>query len=546
MKLSNMLAALTEKEGTYTIRNCSGNDRKNRPVDINLSPSPCADRKTCIEDPEIGSIHYRSQDVKPGGLFVAIPGKVVDGHDFIADALEKGAAAIIAQKPVDYDTIVIEVKNTRKAMAAVAAIFYGDPSKDMVIIGVTGTNGKTTVTYIIESIFLNAGIKTGVIGTINFRYAGKTYENSMTTPESLDLQRILADMRKSGITHVVMEISSHAVDLFRVFRCEIDVGAFLNLSQDHLDYHKDMESYWSCKKRMFTEFLCSDKGKPFPLAVINYDDKRGRELIEDLKIVKKASKLRVLKFSTREGLNTGDMLAAMDVEISPKGIFGEIASPDGVIELQSSMIGKHNLENILCGSAVGVALNLPLKHIEAGIADASCVPGRLEQVVSDTGKYVYVDYAHTPDAVEHVLDLLRNIFSGKMICVLGCGGDRDRGKRSRMGEIAGHYCDLAIITSDNPRTEEPMSIIRQIIEGVQRTSRYEYSHNELLNGLSKKGYVVESDRAAAIRLGIRVANPGDTVLIAGKGHETYQILGRRKIPFDDRREAEKALSELAA
>ncbi len=528
MKLSSLLEVLTEKEGAAdTIIKNAENEIEDRRL-------------------EIGSIHYRSQDVKPGGLFVAIPGTLSDGHDFIEDALKKGAAAIVTQKPVDYDTIAIEVKSSRKALAALAAKFYGEPSKEMVIIGVTGTNGKTTVTYLIESMLLNAGIKTGVIGTINFRYAGKTYENRMTTPESLDLQRILADMLKSGITHVVMEVSSHAVDLYRVFRCEIDVGAFLNLSQDHLDYHIDMESYWSCKKRMFTEFLFSDKGAPFPVAVINCDDIRGRELIEELNVAKKASKLNILKFSTGDVLNPIDTLLARDVKIGQEGILGEIVSPAGLIDLKSAMIGKHNLENILCGAAVGIALSLPLKHIEAGIADLSCVPGRLEQVLSDTGKFVYVDYAHTPDAVEHVLDLIRDIFIGKIICVLGCGGDRDKGKRSRMGEIAGRYCDLAVITSDNPRTEEPMSIIRQIIEGAKKTSHYEYSYDGLLRGLSKKGYVIEPDRSAAIRLGIKVANPGDAVLIAGKGHETYQILGRRKIPFDDRREAEKALSGLAA
>ncbi len=546
MKLSSLLKVLTEKEVADKSGSPAGDTREGRLLEINLSPSSCISRKATLKDPEIGSIHYRSQDVMPGGLFVAIPGNVVDGHDFIADALKKGAAAIISEKPIDFNTIAIKVKNSRKALAALAARFYGDPSKELVVIGITGTNGKTTVTYLIESMLLAAGIKTGVIGTINFRYAGKTYENSMTTPESLDLQRILADMRESGVTHVVMEVSSHAVDLLRVFSCEVDVGAFLNLSQDHLDYHGDMESYWSCKKRMFTEFLVSHKGKPFPFAVINDDDTRGRELTEDLKVGKKTSELHMLRFSTHEDQNAGDMLVARNITIDQEGISGKIVSPAGTIELKSFLIGKHNLENILCSAAVGIALELPLKHIEAGIANVSCVPGRLERVVSDTGRFVYVDYAHTPDAVEHVLDLLRKLFSGKIICVLGCGGDRDRGKRSQMGEIAGQYCDLAVITSDNPRTEEPMSIIRQILEGTKKTSHYEYSHDELQTGLLKKGYFIESDRSAAIHLGIRAAKPGDAVLIAGKGHETYQILGRRKIPFDDRREAEKALLGLAA
>ncbi len=488
-----------------------------------------------IQDLEIGSIHYRAQDVKPGGMFVAIHGFLADGHDFIDEALARGASAIVTQKPVNYDSIVIEVENTRKALAALSARFFGNPSENLFIIGITGTNGKTTTAVLIENILLKAGYKVGVSGTLNYRYSGKTFRNPMTTPESLDLQRILAEMLEDGITHVVVEVSSHAIDLFRVNNCWIDVGVFTNLSQDHLDYHGNMSSYWSCKKKLFAENLRSGPKKGRTVSVINCNDKRAKEL---------------LKIDSVSSLTTGhsndNMIRPNNIKYDLSGIRGEILTPGGAFEFESPLIGKHNLENILCAGGVGVALKFPLNAIKSGIEEVSHVPGRLESIPNDIDRFVYIDYAHTPDALKNVLTSLRSLAAGRIICVFGCGGDRDRDKRPQMGEMAGRICDLVIITSDNPRTEAPIEIIEQIAAGTKKVSSYLYEQSDLKTGLHKKGYVIEPDREKAIRLGITASRPGDTVLIAGKGNETYQIIGSKTLPFDDRKEAEMALWELKA
>jgi len=498
-------------------------------------------------DPEIASIHYKAQDVKPSGLFVAIPGLTTDGHHFIDEAFLKGASTIVCQKSAglprmnhrdDYevkkDSIIIEVENTRKALAAISSRFYGNPSESLFIIGITGTNGKTTTAFLIESILKKADLNVGVIGTINYHYSGKTYKNPMTTPESLDLQRILADMLNKGITHVVMEASSHGIDLFRIDNCQIDIGVFTNLSQDHLDYHKDMNSYWECKKRLFTENLNSGPKKGRTAAVINCDDAKGKELLSLLPIS-----------SLTTGYSNNNMIWPKHFEIDMTGIGGKISTPDGDFEFKSSIVGKHNLENILSATGVGFALNIPIKAIKDGIEEISSIPGRLESIPNDSNKFIYVDYAHTPDALENVLNSLKSLTSNRIICVFGCGGDRDKEKRPQMGEIAGRLCDLAIITSDNPRTEMPMEIISQIIQGTIKVSLHEYTPLELATGFNKKGYVVEQDRRKAIRLGIKVSQPGDIFLIAGKGHEDYQIIGNKTISFDDRDEARQALSQEA-
>jgi len=498
-------------------------------------------------DPEIASIHYKAQDVKPSGLFVAIPGLTTDGHHFIDEAFLKGASTIVCQESaglprmnhrdgyeIKKDSIIIEVENTRKALAAISSRFYGNPSESLFIIGITGTNGKTTTAFLIESILKKADLNVGVIGTINYHYSGKTYKNPMTTPESLDLQRILADMLKKGITHVVMEASSHGIDLFRIDNCHIDIGVFTNLSQDHLDYHKDMNSYWECKKRLFTENLNSGPKKGRTAAVINCDDTKGKELLSLVSIS-----------SLTTGYSNNNMIWPKHFKIDMTGIVGKISTPDGDFEFKSSIVGKHNLENILSATGVGFALNILLKAIKDGIEKISSLPGRLESIPNDSNKFIYVDYAHTPDALENVLNSLKSLKSNRIICVFGCGGDRDKEKRPQMGEIAGRLCDLAIITSDNPRTEMSMEIINQIIQGTIKVSSHEYRPLELATGFNKKGYVVEQDRRKAIRLGIKVSQPGDIVLIAGKGHEDYQIIGNKTVSFDDRDEARQALSQEA-
>jgi len=482
------------------------------------------------KSPEISSIHYRAQDVLPGGLFVAIKGLKADGHDFIDDALARGAYAVVTEKPVAVDSICIEVANTRRVLASIAGQFYNNPSETLNIIGITGTNGKTTTAYLIESILSKAGFHVGVIGTINYRYSGKIFSNPMTTPESLDLQRILKEMDKDRITHVVMEVSSHAVDLFRVDNCWVDVGVFTNFSQDHLDYHKDMAGYWMAKQRFFTEILQSGPKKERALAVFNCNDEKGRSLLETFP-----------GSSVTIGHSPDNLIRDKTFKTDLNGIKGEIITPEGLFHFKSPLIGAYNLENILCAVGVGIAFRLPLNTIKNGIETVESVPGRFERIPNESGKFVFVDYAHTPGALKNVLSALKSTAHGRIICIFGCGGDRDREKRSQMGEIAGNLCDLAVVTSDNPRSEEPMEIIRQVCIGTQKAFRHHYNRSDLKQGFEKKGYVIEPDRRKAIHLGILAALPGDTVLIAGKGHENYQIVGNKTISFDDRSEAEKIL-----
>ncbi len=484
-------------------------------------------------DPEITSVHYRAQDVQPGGLFVAIAGHAADGHDFIDAAAKKGAAAVVSQKELKSNIPYIQVADTRQALADIAARFYGQPSKHMTVIGITGTNGKTTTAYLVESILQQAGYEVGVIGTINYRYGGKIFDNPITTPESLDLQRILADMLQAGVTHVVMEASSHAIDLYRIRSCWFDVAVFVNLSQDHLDFHGNMASYWASKKRLFTEYLMTGPKKDRALAVINCNGPEGKELADSLQIP-------VIKTGS-EPKNTVRVASA---QCDLNGIAGAIVTPGGKFDFDSPLVGEHNLENILCAVGVGSALDLATRDLKSGIDAVASIPGRLERIDNDTQRYVYVDYAHTPDALENVIQALRAVTADRIICIFGCGGDRDREKRPLMGEIAARLCDLAVVTSDNPRTEEPMAIINQILGGTRKIRRRQYSPAELKNGFDEKGYVVEADRKRAIQLGISVSQTGDTVLIAGKGHETYQILGASRIAFDDREEARKALNKL--
>jgi UDP-N-acetylmuramoyl-L-alanyl-D-glutamate--2,6-diaminopimelate ligase len=481
-------------------------------------------------DPEIKSVHYRAQEVQSGGLFVAIAGHAADGHNYVDQALQRGAVAVVSQKEITGKTINIRVAGTRQALADIAACFFDYPSQRLTVIGITGTNGKTTTAYLVESILQQAGYRVGVIGTINYRYADKIFANPITTPESLDLQRILADMQQAGVSHVVMEASSHAIDLYRIRNCWFDAAVFINLSQDHLDFHGDMKSYWVSKKKLFTEYLVDGPKRDRAVAVINCNSSNGRELADILQVP-------VIK----TGSGPDDMVRAQNAQFDQNGTTGEIVTPGETFHFKSELVGRHNLENILCAAGVGSALNLSTGDIKSGIEAVSAIPGRLERIENNTGRFVYVDYAHTPDALKNVIDALRMVMADRIICVFGCGGDRDTAKRPLMGEIAAQLCDLSVVTSDNPRTEDPTAIINQILKGVQQVKSRCYSAADFRNGFKDKGYVVEADRQRAIQLAIRVSEPGDTVLIAGKGHETYQILGTTTKPFDDREEARKAL-----
>jgi len=490
---------------------------------------------------DIKSIHYRAQDVKPGGLFVAIPGHAVDGHDYIDEALDRGASVVLVQKPVSSNWnwkrkgAIVAVENTRAALSEIAARFYGNPTQKLHIVGITGTNGKTTTAYLLESILNAASTTVGVIGTINYRYGGKTFDNPVTTPESLDLQRIMAEMISEGVTHAVLEVSSHALDLFRVAHCWLDIGIFTNLSQDHLDYHGDINSYWLCKQRMFTEHMRRGPKADRAQAVINCADPRGKELVGKLTVP-------VVTFGDHAAHDIHSKAVIQDLN----GLSGTIVSPKGEFGFKSSLVGTHNVENILGATGAGIAMGIPAAQIQNGIESLQKVPGRLEQISNPTGRNIFVDYAHTPDALENVLTALNVLAGRRIICIFGCGGDRDKKKRPQMGEIAGRLSDFAIITSDNPRSEPPMNIIAQIQNGISKSSPKRYELDELESGFREKGHAVIPDRSTAICLGIRISQPGDAVLIAGKGHETYQIVGDTTIPFDDCLEAQKALDKLKA
>ncbi len=477
-------------------------------------------------DPSITSIHYSSRDVVPGGLFVAMKGVTSDGHDYIEDAVERGAAAILGEKPVKTKVPLHVVEDARKALADVATAFYGDPTGGLHLIGITGTNGKTTVTYLLEEILSAAGFKVGVIGTVNWRYGGREFPNPRTTPEAPDLQRIFATMLKAGVTHVVMEVSSHALDLFRVRGCRFDLGIFTNLTQDHLDFHGDMKTYWSAKKRFFTEFLTETGAR----AVVNADDPRGMELLETL---------------GEKAVGTGTTKAleinVSDAKFDIAGIRGTISTPSGEFPFTTTAVGRYNLENILGAVGAGYVMGLDPPDILRGIARFR-VPGRLERVENDKGINVFVDYAHTPDALESVIRAVGEHATGKLITVFGCGGDRDRAKRPPMGRIAWEGSALAVVTSDNPRTESVDRIIEDVLTGIGPGARV-FEPSELEEGVTEKGYIAVPLRREAINLAVAAAREGDTVLIAGKGHENYQVLGTETIHFDDREEAIHALDK---
>jgi UDP-N-acetylmuramoyl-L-alanyl-D-glutamate--2,6-diaminopimelate ligase len=502
-------------------------------ADLITAVEPLAITGAAAPETPVASLHYGSRDVVSGGVFFAIQGFTADGHAYIDDACRRGAAAIVVEKEVAAGIPVLRVADTRVALAQAAAAFYGQPSRDLTVIGLTGTNGKTTVSYLVENILVQAGLKAGVVGTVNYRHGATVVPAARTTPESLDLQRILADMRREGVGHVVMEVASHGLELHRVDACAFDVAVFTNLTQDHLDFHGDMERYWASKKSLFTRHLLQGPKAARARSVINRDDPRGRELAAEL-----AGTRTVITFGRSSENDVWPEIRRSDLT----GLEADLHTPRGPLVVTSPLVGQHNLENILAAAACGIALDLPREAIRAGIAATLAVPGRLEAIPDPAGRFIYVDYAHTPDALENVLRALDALRRRRLICVFGCGGDRDRRKRPLMGEIAARMSDLAVVTSDNPRTEDPLAIIEDALEGVRRAAPRAYTADELEAGVTERGHIVVPDRREAIALAICLAEPGDTVLIAGKGHETYQIIGRTTIPFDDRQEARQALT----
>ncbi len=482
---------------------------------------------------EISGVAYHSKRVEEGFLFVAIRGLEFDGHQFIQEAIERGAKAILLEEGDGaVGQTMIFVPNSRRALARVACNFYGHPSSKIKLIGITGTNGKTTTSYLLESILKEAGHPVGVIGTINVRYGGKVRVAPNTTPESLDLQGILREMVEERISHVVMEVSSHGLALDRVYGCQFDHAVFTNFTSDHLDYHKTIAHYFESKRKLFAESLKqSEKRERF--AVINADDPRGEEMV-------KGVGLPVIRY----GMGPSCDVTADEVESTSEGLSFRLKTSKGICSVRSRLIGQYNLYNILAAAATGIGMGIPLEIIRRGVEALEGVSGRFEKVRSQKGVDVIVDYAHTHDALERVLLGIRSIRKeGRVITVFGCGGDRDRTKRPLMGAVAGRYSDLAILTSDNPRTEDPLAIMDDVEKGFQSLPLREWQRNEVASWRSGKGYVKIADRREAIRMAIQLAQPGDTVLIAGKGHETYQIIGKERFPFDDRVEAQKALEE---
>ncbi len=476
-------------------------------------------------DRQVQGLACDSRRVRPGSVFFALPGQRADGHDFVGDAVGRGAAAVVVERPVAVPagTACVRVPSARRAMAHAAAVYFGRPSRSLVLVGVTGTNGKTTVTYLLEAIFGAAGHACGVIGTISRRYRGRELPAPLTTPESLEIEELLAEMAGAGVGFVAMEVSSHALDLHRAHGLDFDAAVFTNLSRDHLDYHGDMEAYFRSKARLFTACLTASV-KARPVAVVNADDPRGLELAR----LTRDAGLAALTYGRSSRWDVHPVRLDSDVD----GLRGTLACAGQEIGFSSPLMGEINLENILAAAATAWALGAPPEAIRAGLSRLERVPGRLERVPNGLGVTLVVDYAHTPDALEKVIHTLRPLTRGSLITVFGCGGDRDTGKRPLMGEIAAGASDAVVVTSDNPRGEAPLAIIRGIEEGVRRGGMGRIGEDGA--GRPRRGYHVEPDRRAAIRLGLSWAHPGDVLLLAGKGHEDYQILGGRTIRFDDR------------
>ena len=453
---------------------------------------------------DITGIAYDSRQIKPGYLFVALKGQKSDGHQYLNAAKKSGAIAALVETIMPSELPQIKVESTIKILADVSALFYDYPSQKMIVVGVTGSNGKTTTCYFIESIAKVHGFIPGLLGTITYRWPGHDKTSTLTTPMSRDIQKYFAKMVDGKCNFAVMEVSSHALEMDRVRKVNFAVGVYSNLSQEHLDFHKNMENYFESKKKLFTEYLADYKP-----AVINNDDEYGKRLIKNL--------------TTHDiwsyGIENSSRVNGEIIELTAKGGYLRIKSHECKLDIRTPLIGKHNCYNILAAATAGLALGIPEDEIEKGIMLVDRIPGRFEAVDSESPFRIIVDFAHTPDAMEKSLSTLQSLPHNRIITVFGCGGDRDKTKRPLMGKVAADMSDQVVITSDNPRSESPESIISEILPGFKD---------------SDTPYIVEADRKEAIRKAIEMAMPEDIILISGKGHETYQIIGNEVIPFDDK------------
>ena len=483
-------------------------------------------------DVDVRALAVDSRRAMPGALFAALPGVHADGAQFAAEAARRGAAAVLAEKPLDVKIPVVVAGNARKAFSVAASRFHGEPSRRLQLFGITGTNGKTTTAYLVEQLAARRGLATGLIGTVESRWPGGRLPATHTTPESHELQEILAKMADSGAEVVAMEVSSHALAQERVAGCTFAGAAFTNLTRDHLDYHGTLDAYFEAKAKLFREQL--PRGAT---AVLNFDDPRVHGLAGSLPFA--------LGF-TLQGA-AGAALVATQLESSLRGLRFRLRTTTPlepqVAEVESPLVGGHNAENLLAALGLLLGTGVPLSELVRLVPEAPGAPGRLERVPDPSGRIVLVDYAHSPDALVRVLDAIRDAAGPgpKRVCVFGCGGDRDRGKRPLMGQAAAAGANLVIATSDNPRTEDPLAILGEIEPGLAASLR-KLEPWQAREGA--QGYVIEPDRSRAIHLALECSGHGDAVLIAGKGHEDYQIVGKEKRPFDDRREARRAMEAL--
>lgn len=475
-------------------------------------------------DTEVSGIACDSRQVKEASLFVAVRGEKADGHCFIAEAVSRGASAVMCEDPsaAVHGATRIIVSATRRALAQAAANFHANPSKSLGLVGITGTNGKTTVCHLVHKILLGGGWPSGMIGTILYRIGDEAIPAERTTPDPLVLNSLMARMRDSGCLYLVMEVSSHSLDQQRVAALDFDVAVFTNLTRDHLDYHRTKARYLRAKASLF-ESLSPEKKDGFPRqAIICADQPEGH-------YIARRTRVPVLTY----GLNTAADVMAENVRLHRCGSAFVARTPWGSLDIESRLLGRHNVSNILAAASVGLSQGIDPETIRRAVGDFLPVPGRMEFVSPDGGGAghggctVVVDYAHTDDALKNALISLREITAGKLIVVFGCGGDRDRGKRPRMGRVAGALADCVVVTSDNPRSEEPISIISEILRGLSR---------------SRRNLIVEPDRRRAIAAAISMAGEKDTVLIAGKGHETYQEFKGYRVDFDDRRVARELIA----
>jgi len=484
-------------------------------------------------DVEVLDITDDSRQVKRGSMFVAVKGTQVDGHGFTAQAWANGAAGIVLEddgsehfeKTFDSSdephAPVVIVEDSKRTLGILASRLHGDPSLHLNMIGVTGTNGKTTVTHLIRALLESAGKKTGVVGTVGYFIGPEFYPASHTTPGAVQLQKLLGEMTQAGLNAAILEVSSHALALGRVAGCEFDVAVFTNLTQDHLDFHVDMETYFEAKQRLFTELLTPNHKANPKKAVVNVDDAWGVKLVEKCQVP-------VWTYSLRADAD----IQARDIDFSLEGTQFQVSSPEGAMSICSQLVGEHNVYNMLAAIAVGLELGLSPHDIESSLASVKNVPGRFERIDQGQDFTVIVDYAHTEDALLRVLLAAQSLKKTKIITVFGCGGDRDMGKRPKMGQVAVRHSDLAILTSDNPRTEDPMKILQDIEAGIFKIPQ-----------AMRSDYRMIPDRREAIEAAIGSAESKDIVLIAGKGHEDYQIVGTDRLNFDDRQVASEVLQQ---